>query len=71
MSEHARGIPRLVAAVGVAAALAFGASQAVAGVAPPRRATTACDPAECNSSCLDKGAFGGFCGPTGLCICEF
>ncbi len=54
----------------VAAALSFGAAQAVASPAPATRSDArVCDPQICDRVCRAIGAFGGFCNAAGGCSC--
>ena len=59
----------LLLGAAVAAALGFGASQAVAGPAPPRDAAAKCNPQLCDRLCRAIGAFSGTCTPGGGCAC--
>ena len=53
----------------VAAALGFGASQALAGPALPRDAARQCNPRLCDRLCRAIGAFSGQCTQGGGCAC--
>ena len=54
----------------VAAALSFGAAQAMAAPAPARESEArVCDPRVCDRVCRAIGAFGGFCTSSGSCVC--
>ena len=62
-------IGRWLLAVGSAAALGFGASQAMAS---PREAAEerACNPTGCNKQCQAQGGISGRCN-NGQCLCLF
>jgi hypothetical protein len=60
-------------AAGVAAALGFGGTQAVAAPGPGSSAdqARACNPTGCNQSCRAQGGISGRCTDAGLCACFF
>jgi hypothetical protein len=53
----------------VAAALAFGARQAVAAPAGTDERAQVCNARLCDRICRAIGAFGGTCTPDGSCVC--
>jgi hypothetical protein len=63
-------LTRWTLAAMTAAALGFGASQAVAS---PREAETerACNPTGCNQWCRAQGGISGRCTDSGQCLCLF
>jgi hypothetical protein len=62
-------VRRWVFGAGTAAALGFGGAQALAAPAHARGAKV-CDDAVCDRVCdLTNRGLGGFCGPTGICVC--
>jgi hypothetical protein len=55
---------------GLAAALGFGGTQALAAPAVDAEARKVCDPVICNRVCQAiPGSIGGFCTSSGSCVC--
>jgi hypothetical protein len=61
---------RGVFGVATAAALGFGATQALAAPASAVRGARVCDEAVCDRVCdLTNRGLGGFCSSAGICVC--
>jgi len=61
---------RGVFGVATAAALGFGATQALAAPAPVAPGEKVCDEALCDRICdLTNRGLGGFCSSNGVCVC--
>jgi hypothetical protein len=64
-----KAITRWAASAAVAAALGFGASQAVASPPATESRAQVCDPEICSRLCRAAGGIGGFC-DRGGCFCR-
>ncbi len=63
-------VRRAVFGVATAAALGFGATQALAAPGPAAQEARVCDEALCDRICdLTNRGLGGFCSSTGVCVC--
>lgn len=64
-----KGMTKTLFGAAVAAALGFGATQALAAPAADAGAQQVCNAQLCNRICQAIGTIGGTCTPDGSCVC--
>jgi hypothetical protein len=62
-------VRRCVFGAGMAVALGFGGTQALAAPAPAPMGEGVCNERLCDRICQSLGSIGGVCNPDGFCVC--